>query len=243
MEKKKLLLVAVSVGVFLVIAVSAAILFFKPGTTAPSEVLVNTMPNRSATTDAADLVRDDADAYRGLQNPASISPIQENRIYINGEPGSEMAVEHSDETGSTKTVINIPQPTTAAVPAVPARPTAAAPTRPQPAAPARPAAPAQTSTAVPAQTTVAATARSAYNDFWVQAGSFSTRERADGVKNTLDTKGIAAIITNQEINGNTYYRVRVGPYTSQNEADYWLAMIKSIDGFQDSQVWESRSMR
>ncbi|MDR2049446.1 MAG: SPOR domain-containing protein, partial [Treponema sp.] len=82
-----------------------------------------------------------------------------------------------------------------------------------------------------------------YNDFWVQAGSFSTRERADGVKKTLDEKGIAAIITNQQINGQSFYRVRIGPYTSHNEADYWLAMIKSIDGFEGSQVWESQSKR
>jgi DedD protein len=39
------------------------------------------------------------------------------------------------------------------------------------------------------------------------------------------------------------YRVRIGPYTSQNEADYWLAMVKSIDGFEKSQVWETQSLR
>ncbi|MDR2471524.1 MAG: SPOR domain-containing protein, partial [Treponema sp.] len=116
-----------------------------------------------------------------------------------------------------------------------ARPAEPAP-RPAPAAPAKPAAPVKPAVSAPAS-------KKAYRDFWVQAGSFSTRERADGVKSTLDTKGIAAVITNQDINGSTYYRVRVGPYTSQNEADYWLAMIKSIDGFQNSQVWESQSYR
>jgi DedD protein len=185
--------------------------------------------NRSATIDM--LARDDDDAYRGLQNPSAISPIQENRIYINGE-GKEMIVDHTSDTGSTKTVINIPKPSTAAVPDVSAKPAAV-----------RPAArPAQTVQPAPRETTASAPKKT-YHDFWVQAGSFSTRERADGVKDTLDTKGIAAIITNQEINGNTFYRVRIGPYTSQNEADYWLAMIKSIDGFQDSQIWESQSLR
>ena len=85
--------------------------------------------------------------------------------------------------------------------------------------------------------------KKAFRDYWVQAGSYSTRERADGVKNSLSIKGISAIVSNQEINGNTFYRVRIGPYTPQNEADYWLAMVKSIDGFQDSQIWESQSFR
>jgi DedD protein len=37
--------------------------------------------------------------------------------------------------------------------------------------------------------------------------------------------------------------VRVGPYTSQNEADYWLALIKSIDGFGESQIWQNNAFR
>jgi DedD protein len=225
MEKKKLLLVAVSVGVFLVIVVSAAILVFRPSASPTPEITYRSLDvpaNRSASTDASDLIRNDA--YMGLQDPASASPIQENEI----KPGAEPVVSAND----SKTVINVPKPSTAAVPDIPprsaARPAAQSRSAPavQPAAPAAPAVPKQQ-----------------YRDFWVQAGSFSTRERADGVKHTLDGKGIAAIITNQDINGSTYYRVRIGPYTSQNEADYWLAMVKSIDGFQDSQIWESQSFR
>jgi DedD protein len=224
MEKKKLLLTAVSVGVFLVIVISAALLVFRPGTPEISyRQISDTGPNRSATTDAAELVRDDS--FRGLQNPADASPIQENRIYINGA-GSERPADQSGETGTT--VISVPTPAAAAVPSTPPKPPAAA--KPKAAPAAKPEIP-------------AAAPRQKYRDFWVQAGSFSTRERADGVKHILDDKGISAVITNQDINGNTYYRVRIGPYTSQNEADYWLAMIKSINGFQDSQIWESQSLR
>ncbi|MDR2072965.1 MAG: SPOR domain-containing protein [Spirochaetaceae bacterium] len=244
MEKKKLLLVAVSVGVFLVIVVSAAILIFSPRTSAVPEISYHQIDaeteqrNRAATTDPANIVKDDT--YMGLQNPATASPIQESRIYINGEPDAEPAADTADETGSAKTVITIPRPTAPAVPsaavrpAAPARPVAGNATSAGPKTPAQPAKSAAVAAPVSMQQ---------YRDFWVQAGSFSTRERADGVKHTLDNKGISAIVTNQEINGNTYYRVRVGPYTSQNEADYWLAMIKSIDGFQDSQVWESQALR
>ena len=206
------MLIAVSVGVFLVIVVSAAILVSNTGVaTVPEVSQVNNGYNRSATTDPSEMARDNA--YMGLQDPNSASPIQD--AIINSESGT--------------TVINVPKPATAAVPDVApaAKPAAKPADKPQPvqAKPA-PEAPKKLS-----------------RDYWVQAGSFSTRERADGVKDSLGTKGITAIVTNQDINGNTYYRVRVGPYTSQNEADYWLAMIKSIDGFQESQIWESQSFR
>jgi len=75
-----------------------------------------------------------------------------------------------------------------------------------------------------------------YSDFWVQTGAFSTMASAENVKETLATKGITSIIENGIINGRSLFRVRVGPYTSRNEANYWLALIQSMDGFEDSQV-------
>jgi DedD protein len=79
-----------------------------------------------------------------------------------------------------------------------------------------------------------------YDDYWVQAGAFSTITRAEGAKETLAAKGITSIIENRDMNGNTLFRVRIGPYTSQNEANYWLSLIKSIGGFEDSQVRMTR---
>jgi DedD protein len=67
--------------------------------------------------------------------------------------------------------------------------------------------------------------------------------RAEVVKNTLSSKGITSIIENREVEGRSVFRVRVGPYTSQNEANYWLSLIKSINGFEDSQVRQSQSLR
>jgi DedD protein len=242
MEKKKLLLVAVSVGVFLVIVVGAAILVFsakEPGGTAENRYVPGTSIgttgtySRSATTDPSSLLG--SEELRGLQDPRAASPIQENIITLGTEnPAAE---------DSSTTIISVSRPLAAAVPdAVSEQPAV----KPQPQS-SRQVSPAQ-KTPVPAKPAVkpAASAvppKKTYNDFWVQAGSFSTRERADGVKKTLDEKGIAAIITNQQINDQTFYRVRIGPYTSRNEADYWLAMIASIDGFESSQVWESQSKR
>ena len=116
-------------------------------------------------------------------------------------------------------------------------------------------APAQTAS-TPAQTTiipasVASTGTQSiplsqtgiYNDFWVQTGAFSTIASAEGVIETLASRGITAIVENGIINGRTLFRVRVGPYTSRNEANYWLALIQSMDGFEDSQVRTTDNLR
>jgi DedD protein len=73
----------------------------------------------------------------------------------------------------------------------------------------------------------------------VQTGSFSTIARAEAVKDTLSAKGIASLVENREVQGKAYFRVRVGPYVSKNEADYWLALIKSINGFEESLVFKT----
>ncbi|MDR1929069.1 MAG: SPOR domain-containing protein [Treponema sp.] len=248
MEKKKLLLVAVSVGVFLVIVISAAFLVFSPRNVSPPPSVAEDS-GRSATLDLGDITG--GAGLNQLRDPALPSPIQENTISINREPESRVSPGRAAGTGSTPTVISVPKPAAAAVPDLPpkepvraseSRQPAAAVSRPQPVSKAPPAPKAEAVQPAAKKPAPAPTGKSS-NDFWVQAGSFSTRDGADKVKENLDEKGITALIMNQDINGQTYYRVRVGPYTSKNEADYWLVMIKSIDGFEGSQVWESRPQR
>jgi len=227
MEKKKLLLVAVSVGVFLVIVVSAAILIFSPPPGVASRGS-GQQPDWFATGTAPEPAREDLDLEE------TITSLTDNRqeTFINIYDDSGLTEAPAEPAGGGS-VITVTPPVASGVPNTPAKPVEQPKPKPvaQP-APAKPAAPA-----------APAAAKKAYRDYWVQVGSFSSRERADGVKGTLDDKGLAAIITNQEIEGSTRYRVRVGPYTSQNEADYWLAMVKSIDGFQESQIWQSQSYR
>jgi DedD protein len=277
MEKKKLLLVAVSVGVFLVIVVSAAILIFTPKTTGTGTTLsaarpipagaagtlpppeqgvvqppeiVQADPERlqPATVDAADMVRN-PDGIQGMQPPPQATAVQENHFYINGEnPGGEVAVEKNNGDDAARVVISVPKPRTVAVPDTP--PESAGRSAPRQAAPAgRSAAgaapsPKTSAPAKPAASKPAARpATPTYDSYWVQTGAFTAKVRAEGVKDTLSSKGISSIIENREVDGKTWYRVRVGPYTSENEASYWLALVKSIDGFADSQIRMTRSLR
>ncbi|MDR1900034.1 MAG: SPOR domain-containing protein, partial [Treponema sp.] len=157
-------------------------------------------------------------------------------------PGEGYTIEKSGEGSNTRVVINVPKPSTAAVPDTPvgSRPAAR-----QSAAPARPSgavggARAGTKTAAAGKPAAPAPAPvKTYRDYWVQTGAFSAKVRAEGAKETLASKGISSIIENRDIDGKTWYRVRVGPYTSENEASYWLSLVKSIDGFADSQIRQS----
>jgi DedD protein len=248
MEQKKLLLVAISVGVFLVIVIGAGILVFGPQTQtagtnsiAPGSALSYTVNPAPAQQPAVGISPD---------TPASVNA---SELIQNGVPGLQTRPEGTLTTVDTFQVNGqsentAPKETQVTVTVEP-RPAAGVPTA-APQGRAAPAAQTQPKTTVkPAASTTAkpaanpAPAVKTYNDYWVQAGSFNAKARAEDVKETLATKGITSIIENRDVNGATYFRVRIGPYTSQNEADYWLSLIKSINGFEGSQIWQNSSVR
>jgi DedD protein len=216
MEKKKLLLVAVSVGVVLLIVIGI-----------PLAIVGSRQNARQGQTLA-------------VTGPVHPSPIQAPAIMQEPEAVAEAPVEVTQPVEPpTVTTITVPAPRTVAVPDAPVRTT--------PRTTARPAARPVETAREPARTTVAArpavdSARM-INSFWVQTGAFRTHIRAEGVKEPLETKGITSIIENRDIDGKTWYRVRVGPYTSENEANYWLTLVKSIDGFGDSQIRQTQTAR
>ena len=265
MEKKKLLLVAISVGMFLVITIAAAILFF-----APNNVPVSARAPVSHPAVADTPVPPAPPSIAAIQQPPVVPPPEPvPPVHVDavelvrraGEvPGLQQAPEGIIPQGTDfrvngGAVINVPRPTAPAVPdtppagrAVPAatarpappaqRPPAPPAAAPAPAPAARPPSPPPVAAARPPQ---AAQPRPqvptrVQNDYWVQTGAFSTLARAEGVRDSLASRGIVSIIENRNVNGRNLFRVRVGPYTSHNEANFWLSLIRSIDGFEDSQV-------
>jgi DedD protein len=261
MEKKKLLLVAISVGVFLVLIISASILIFTPKAGPGGGSAFSSSRPIAAGRPAVPQPESSRTPGGVYDTPPSASASQETNFYINGEkPETSYTVEKNDEGASARVTINVPKPSTTAVPDTPA-PSAAGADRSaapavsaakpaaKPAAAASAAKPAATASAAkPAAPRAAARPASAKpaqgkNDYWVQTGAFSTLVRAEGVKETLSSKGITSIIENRVVDGKSWYRVRVGPYTSETEANYWLALVRSIDGFADSQVRQTVAAR
>jgi DedD protein len=248
-EKKKLILVAVTVGVFLVILISAAILILTPKVPAGGAAFSSARPispGQQASMDALETLRNGG-AVQGIQTPPNAGDIQGSEFHISGETAP---IETSGTAAPSQITINVPKPSTAAVPDVsvetaPRSRTESPAQKPAPVA-AAPAKKPASSTPVASSKPAASSAKPAqtkHNDYWVQTGAFTAKVRAEGVKETLAEKGITSIIENREVDGKTWDRVRVGPYTSETEANYWLALVKSIDGFTDSQVRQTVSMR
>lgn len=62
--------------------------------------------------------------------------------------------------------------------------------------------------------------------YYVQAGSFSNMNMAENLKNQLRKYGQIKIMP-ADVNGSTFYRVRVGPFSEQSAADTALARIRN----------------
>jgi DedD protein len=262
MEKKKLLLVSVSVGLFLVIVIGASILVFSPRdypSVTKSEIVPISpgMPRASVGVPPVETPQPSAPeiaiappAPGDASPPANEQRTLENVIYINGDNAENAVRVERLNDGSTTTYINIPSP----------RENVITVTTPQSAAPAaayvetpvaatvKPVAKPETPVNVQKSNTALASVNTnaekpaSKTAWWVQTNSYSKKAYADNAKKFLETKGITSVITDGVVGGKTFYRVRVGPYFSKTEADYWLSLIKTIEGMENSQVWQSSSL-
>ena len=250
---KKLLLVAVSVGVFLLVTITVAIIVLTPKT--QENAFSSSVPYSHGRPQPV------PDIMTNMPPQTAVIGTQEEVVNIAEAIPQNQATAVVDINNGDSLTIQIPMPTTAAVPdnsqvrvvAPPApvtrqEPAAQAQSQTQPAATAstatRPAATTATTTrstttantARPAATTRSTGSTRAINDYWVQTGAFSSMVRAEDAKEMLNNKGLTSIIETSIVNGRNFFRVRLGPYTSENEAKHWLAIVQLIDGFHDSQV-------
>ncbi|HEY7642080.1 MAG TPA: septal ring lytic transglycosylase RlpA family protein [Steroidobacteraceae bacterium] len=71
---------------------------------------------------------------------------------------------------------------------------------------------------------------------YVQAGAFGAEENASRLLERLRTQGVdQSFVRQDEVNGRTLYRVRVGPIPSVNEFDRVVARLRSL-GIADAQL-------
>lgn len=81
-------------------------------------------------------------------------------------------------------------------------------------------------------TTVTTSAAKPVTRFWVQVAAYSNKNTAENARSTLSEKKISSdIYTYQDAKDKLYYRVRVGPFTTKSEAEYWKAKIVEIKDF------------
>jgi len=80
-------------------------------------------------------------------------------------------------------------------------------------------------------------------DYWIQAGSYRSQSKAEELIATLADKGLSGKVFSYDVHGGTYFRVRLGPYTNQGEADKFLSVVKQIQGLESSYVSQVGGLR
>lgn len=73
-------------------------------------------------------------------------------------------------------------------------------------------------------------------EYWIQAASFKSKGKADEFKASLASSGLSSIIRTKDIDGQTYYQIRIGPYSTTGEANGWLARIRKLADCSDAYV-------
>ena len=78
----------------------------------------------------------------------------------------------------------------------------------------------------------------AQQNYWVQAASFQNKKSADAARTTLGENGIPTeVFTYKDGENKVFYRVRVGPYITKSEAEYWQSRICMIDTFKKTESY------
>ena len=95
-----------------------------------------------------------------------------------------------------------------------------------------------TKTASKTTTTASVKTETPAPKYWIQAGSYSSKKNAEEARNALSAEKIASeIFTFTDANGNLFYRVRIGPYTTKSEAEYWQSRVALIEKFSGTKTY------
>lgn len=74
--------------------------------------------------------------------------------------------------------------------------------------------------------------------YWIQCAAYTSKKTADNARSKLDENRIPAeVFTYKDSKNNLFYRVRVGPYTTKSEAEYWKNRISQLDDFKATQSY------
>lgn len=83
-----------------------------------------------------------------------------------------------------------------------------------------------------ASSSASTTKTSTVTRFWVQVAAYSNKKTAENARSVLSDKKINSdIYTYEDAKSKLFYRVRVGPFTTKSEAEYWQSKIVEISDF------------
>ena len=250
MEQKKTLWIVAASGVFLLVVIGAALLLNAPASNAPATAAITTIDTTPVVAKVEEPVISPVDT------PAPTTALDSNTLaFQNIESGDTAAAAPAQEAAPAQTTIELNTSASSAVTATSragqealsnaaakstastiytGNPGASEGSKNVAAAPVKAApAPKKSVAAAPAKKAPVLSSR-----YWVQAASFTNKKSADSARATLDDNKIPAeVFTYKDNKDNLFYRVRVGPYTTKSEAEYWKTRVCKIDLFKDSQSY------
>ncbi|MFW6223525.1 MAG: SPOR domain-containing protein [Spirochaetota bacterium] len=80
-------------------------------------------------------------------------------------------------------------------------------------------------------------------EYWIQVIATTSRDRVEMAHERLREHELSGRITTKVVDGRTFYRLRVGPYTNKSEAAKFLDWVVDIEGFADSYISEEYRTR
>lgn len=227
LETKKVLWTVLSVVLVLVVTSGIALALAYPrgdGAGAPATI-ASVAPPRTTS----------PEEYMRTLEPAPVpTPPTETSI----GSGSDIVIVYGDKPAAD----SIPSTLTPTSPSL-TSPTPATPSPAKPYTPAPASSPKVTSKPAAAQTPTAPAAAKAapskpkiVDEYWIQAAAFTSRSRADDLQRDMASKGLSTLITVKDLDGVTWYRVRIGPYGTEREAKAWLDKIRVVAGCSEAYV-------
>ena len=244
-ENKKLLWIGIAVSAFVLALAVAGVFLFAPhkGSALAPATVNNTAAPKVA--DPQDYLSVPPELGQSATTPDA-GPSQAGQgdvIIVYGDKPEDLAPPTAADTAALASSATAAGQAGAGTAAAPTAATAPAASSTKPAASTRPATAgaATTSTAKPKASStapVAAAPKPSAEQYWIQVASFTKRGNADDLKESLSKKGMAASIMVKDIDGKSWYRVRIGPYATKAEAEGWLAKIRGIAGCEEAGIWK-----
>ena len=250
MEQQKVLWIIFSVTLFILVVVVVGFVWFLPKDDEP--VSTAELPGETAATtvDPIVWVRESEEIPGITEAPeeqGAAEGVPGDLLLVYGEAESETGTEFEDVTiettppGSTTVeVVNVPVRKPASELSPVSTPGSSPKTSVAVEAPATvqvESKPVRTSQAAPEPKPVRVT------QYWIQTGSFKSQSRAEENQTKLAEKGWHTRIISRDLNGQTFFRVRLGPFVSEPEASKFLGWIKEIKSFEESYISEVYTTR
>ncbi len=254
MEQKQTLWILAAAGVFLCVVIGAALILYRPMTKAPDIANVSNQSSQVYTNPSSATIADPASQGMSatapdgtLQGAAADGTIDLGNLAFDNTQNSLNSTSTPAPVVGNANEIAVTKPATTVVNNTPA-PAASEVVISTPKAPAgstsTTATGASTSGTPKASTnTSTSTKTETVTEYWVQAGSFSGRSYAENAQDIISSYKIESEIFTKEVNGKTMYRVRIGPYRTHTEADYWMTVIQSDPLFKDAYITEVKTKK